>query len=114
MDIIIGPGVLRHDYYDVAPSTRYVTLTGEADLANAHQLERELNFLLAPAWVTSLILDLTALQFLDCAALAALLAVRKAALTRGQQVSITAAASTPARVLAITAVGRLFSYPPRP
>ncbi|TDC38794.1 anti-sigma factor antagonist [Micromonospora sp. 15K316] len=112
MDITIGSGVLRHDYYDLAPSTRYVTLSGEADLATADQLGQELERLLSPSWVSCLTLDLTALQFLDCAALSALLAVRSSARTRGQQVTITAAARTPARVLAVTGMGRLFGYPP--
>ncbi|MFI6263280.1 STAS domain-containing protein [Micromonospora sp. NPDC051006] len=77
MDDAIGRGVLRCDYRDVGASIRYVALSGEADLATADQLEDDLRRLLAPSWVLRLALDLTALRHLDCAALAALLAVRE-------------------------------------
>ncbi|KXK63944.1 hypothetical protein AWW66_00400 [Micromonospora rosaria] len=104
--------VLRTDYHDGTSGVRHVTLTGEADLATVGQLEDDLALLLAPRWVTRLAVDLTALRHLDCAALAALLAVRDHATARGQQVVITAAAGAPERVLALGDIGRLFDYPP--
>ncbi|MFC0505246.1 STAS domain-containing protein [Micromonospora costi] len=105
-------GLLRCDHHDVRPGLRYVTLTGEADLATADQLERDLGRLLAPAWVVHLALDLTLLRYLDCAALAVLVAVRQAASANSQKVTISAAGGTPQRVLALTGVGQLFGYPP--
>ncbi|WP_433319949.1 STAS domain-containing protein [Micromonospora chersina] len=114
MDEAIGRDVLRCDYYDVGLSARYVTLSGEADLANADQLERDLRRLMADSWVTRLDLDLTALRHLGCAALAALLAVREADSARGQEVVVIAAAVAPARVLALSAAGEPFDYPPAP
>ncbi|MER7892870.1 STAS domain-containing protein [Micromonospora sp. NPDC094482] len=112
MDDAIGRGVLRCDYRDVGASTRYVTLSGEADLATADQLEDDLRRLLAPSWVTCLALDLTALRHLDCAALAALLAVRETAVARGEQIVVTAAVGAAARVLVLGGVGELFDNPP--
>ncbi|MFC3499515.1 STAS domain-containing protein [Micromonospora krabiensis] len=114
MDDAIGRGALRCDYSDVKAGTRHVTLSGEADLASADQLRSDLTRLLVPARVTCLTLDLTALRHLDCAALAALLAVRETAAAHGQRVVITAAIGTPARVLMLSAVGELFDYPPQP
>ncbi|MGW2622026.1 STAS domain-containing protein [Micromonospora taraxaci] len=52
-------------------------------------------------------LDLPPLRYLDCAALAALLAVRETALARNQQFVITAAVGAPARLLALSATGGL-------
>lgn len=114
MDIARGRGVLRYDYHDARPSTRYVTLSGEADLATADQLKHDLRSLLASSRVTRLALDLTSLRHLDCAALSALLAVRETAAARGQQLTITAATGTPARVLALSAVGPIFGFPALP
>ncbi|MFI6261677.1 STAS domain-containing protein [Micromonospora sp. NPDC051006] len=114
MDTSNGRGALRYDCHDVLPSTRHVTLSGEADLATADQFEYDLRRLLDASWVTRLALDLTALRHLDCAALAALLAARDTAVARGQQLVITAAVGAPARVLLLSAVGELFGYPPPP
>ncbi|MDO3701418.1 STAS domain-containing protein [Micromonospora sp. C28SCA-DRY-2] len=111
MDTATCRGALRCDYHDVRPGTRYVILSGEADLATADQLEHDLRLLLTSAGVTRLVLDLTALRHLDCAALSALLAVRETALAHGQRVTITAAAGTPARVLTLSGVGGLFGCP---
>lgn len=77
--------LLRFDYHDMRPGTRYVTLTGEADLSTTEQLQQGLKRLLAPQWVTHLRLNLRTLRFLDCAALSTLLRTREAALTRGQR-----------------------------
>ncbi|MFI7604395.1 STAS domain-containing protein [Micromonospora sp. NPDC049366] len=114
MDDAIGRGALRCDCSDVKAGIRHVTLGGEADLASADQLRSDLTRLLAPSRVSCLALDLTALRHLDCAALAALLAVRETASARGQRVVITAAVGTPARLLTLSAVGELFDYPPHP
>ncbi|MGK5741272.1 STAS domain-containing protein [Micromonospora sp. URMC 103] len=107
-------GLLRCDVRDVSPGLRHVTVSGEADLATADQLERDLTASLSPAWVTHLALDLTRLRYLDCAALSVLMAVRQAALARDQQVTIAAATGSPERVLALTSAGQIFGYPPLP
>ncbi|WP_165521941.1 STAS domain-containing protein [Micromonospora zingiberis] len=103
--------LLRFDYHDVRPGTRYVSLTGEADLTTADQLQQDLGRLLAPQWVTHLRLNLTALRFLDCAALSALLQVREKAHEHGQQVTITAVRGGPARVIALSGGARLLHRP---
>ncbi|MEV6691051.1 STAS domain-containing protein [Micromonospora sp. NPDC051196] len=102
--------LLRFDHHDVRPGTRYVTLTGEADLSTIEQLQHDLRRLLAPRWVTHLKLNLKTLRFLDCAAFSVLLGVRETALTRGQRVTVTAARGGPARVIALSGSGHLFNY----
>lgn len=102
--------LLRFDYHDIRPGTRHVTLTGEADLSTIEQLQHDLKRLLAPQWVTHLMLNLKTLRFLDCAALSALLRIREAALARGQRVTVTAAQGGPARVITLSGSGHLFDY----
>ncbi len=99
--------LLRFEHYDVRPGTRYVTVTGEADLSTITHLQHDLGRLLAPRWVTHLTLNLKGLRFLDCAALAVLLRIRQTAMVRGQRMTITAAQGGPARVIALSGSGHL-------
>ncbi|GAA0406231.1 hypothetical protein GCM10009541_56740 [Micromonospora gifhornensis] len=99
--------LLRFDHYDVRPGSRFVTLTGEADLSTIKHLQHDLGRLLAPRWVTHLTLDLKTLRFLDCAALAVLLRIRQTAMARGQRMTVTAAQGGPARVIALSGSGHL-------
>ncbi|WP_158610894.1 STAS domain-containing protein [Micromonospora endolithica] len=105
--------MLHADHHDTKPA-RYVALRGEADGSTADHLQAELRRLLAPSWLTVLRVDLSALRFLNCAALSALLTVRAAATQCGQQLSITGADGCPARVLALTQADLVFGHPPLP
>ncbi|MFF0717608.1 STAS domain-containing protein [Micromonospora sp. NPDC003816] len=101
MNVVTDQELLQFHHYDASPSTRHVTLSGEADLATATRIQHHLGLLLAPEWITHLELDLTPLRYLDCAALSALLVVRETAVARGQRITVTATSGT-ARVIALS------------
>ncbi|MFI7024426.1 STAS domain-containing protein [Micromonospora sp. NPDC049900] len=112
MNLVTDQDLLRFKYYDARPSTRHVTLSGEADLATTTVIRHHLGQLLTPPWVTHLVLDLTPLRYLDCAALSALLVVRETAATRGQRITVTVTAtSSAARVIALSGADHVLRTP---
>ena len=110
MDVVTDQELLTFHHYDASPSTRHVTLSGEADLATATRIQHHLGRLLAPEWITHLELDLTPLRYLDCAALSALLVIRETAAARGQRITVTATSGA-ARVIALSGAEHVLRAP---
>ncbi|MFI7079339.1 STAS domain-containing protein [Micromonospora sp. NPDC049903] len=110
MNVVTDQDLLQFHHYDARPSTRHVTLSGEADLATATRIQHHLGQLLTPEWITHLVLDLTPLRYLDCAALSALLVIRETAAARGQRITVTATSGT-ARVIALSGAEHVLRAP---
>jgi anti-sigma B factor antagonist len=91
----------------VAPANRVLTFTGEIDIASAEPFRARL----AEAAQTTagwLIVDLSAVSFLDSVALAALVRARQQLADRGRLVLLIAPESFPALVLEAAGLTRHF------
>jgi anti-anti-sigma factor len=89
-----------------------VAITGNIDFVTADQLQMGLLGLLERVPASLLDLDLSVVDFCDCAGLAALMAVHDAAAQLGCGLVISAAAPGTAWLLASTGMGVRFNYPP--
>lgn len=96
----------------MSPDWTRVAVVGEVDLSTSPALRAGLLEVLADQVCNVLELDLSALTFLDCIGLSALLDVRGVAMESGCQVLISHPQPLVARVLAITDLLPLFSAPP--
>ena len=82
-------------------------LAGELDAVNAADGAAAITAAMAPG--QCLIVDMTALEFIDCCALGALLAVRKLARQEGGDVLLAGPAGSVLRLLALTGWDGVFS-----
>lgn len=85
---------------------RVVHLTGECDLASAPQLRETLRPL-APPDVTSLVLDLAELDFLDSTGLGVLLGSLRRLREQDGELKIAGARGQPRQLLAVTGLDRI-------
>ena len=85
-------------------------LSGSLDLTDAPVVRESLRP--AGRWPRTLVLDLAAVDFCDCAVLGALIAVRGEAGLSGGRVLIAAASPAVRVLLAATQTAALFGYPP--
>jgi anti-sigma B factor antagonist len=83
--------------------TMIVTVAGEVDLATTGQLEGELNAAVEAAG-TTVIVDLSAVTFLDSAGINTLLRSRRLAEEHGRQLRVTGAEGIVRQVLEMTGV----------
>jgi anti-anti-sigma factor len=87
-----------------------VSLSGDWDLANADSLGDGLRAVLRRGGLRSLALDMTAVEFCDCAVLRMLLGFRADARRNGCEVLISAASPQVAWLLGLMALQRVFGY----
>ncbi len=79
-----------------------LTVAGELDLATKDQLAAEVAGVLAQPDLARLLLDFGPLAFIDSSGIAALVAARRTALTRGVRLTVTNCGDFAQRVLTIT------------
>src|SRR5215218_1050718 len=79
-----------------------LTVAGELDLGTTDQLASELTEVLARPDLERLLLDFGPLGFIDSTGIAALVAARRTALTRGVRLTVTNCGDFTQRVLTIT------------
>jgi anti-anti-sigma factor len=80
-----------------------VVVSGELDMAAAFKLESEVDRILAAPGVSTLVLDLADVSFLDSAGLGTLLSIRALAAQRGIEFAIARTSEPVGRVLEATA-----------
>lgn len=85
------------------------TLGGEVDLAEADRLWAELSPLLTPG--STMLVDCSAVVFLDSAGLRSLLRLADQAEVRGAQFRLAAVSAAVRRVLEVAGVDRVFTGP---
>ncbi len=90
-------------------STRLVALYGELDLAGGPLLEQHLRRPGLPV-PERLVIDLSGLEFLDCAGLHALLRVRVRCQASGEELSLLRGPPAVDRMFELTGTRRLFSF----
>jgi anti-sigma B factor antagonist len=88
-----------------------VEVRGEVDYCSAPALNQRLSAVLAVR-APAVVLDLSRLTFLDCAALRVLLAVQRRAAAHGTTFALAAPRPTVARALKITGLDRQFAVFP--
>ena len=88
-----------------------VELGGDIDLANAQAIADALCEAIDRT-STSLLVDVSAVAFMDSSAMAMLLRVHGHALERGCTVTWTGVQPAPARVIAVTGLDRLLDFEP--
>ena len=88
-----------------------VQARGDVDLCSAPALERHLSAVLA-GQAPAIVLDLSAVTFLDCAGLRVLLAARRRAASQGSPFSLAAPQRAVTRLLQLTALDRHFTVFP--
>ena len=81
-------------------------LRGELDIVAAHSVAAELTALTARGGC--LIVDMSALRFIDCGVLGALVRVQRQARRSGVEVVLAAPQDIVARILALTGIGEVF------
>jgi anti-sigma B factor antagonist len=91
---------------------RVVALRGELDYLGSAEVEAAMTALMVTARGQSLIIDMSALDFIDCASLGALCRVQRLARQTGGDVMLAAPRGLPLRVLTlIGANGSLCAHP---
>jgi anti-anti-sigma factor len=86
-----------------------LALRGELDLASRHQLEREL-VRAEDVGFESIVVDLTALDFMDCAGMHALLGAHRRAHAAGRQMSIRRGPREVHRLFELAGVDQVFIF----
>lgn len=86
--------------------TRWITLTGEFDLATAASLHDQVD-VAADARPRTVVLDLSGLTFMDCAALRAVIRFAGQARFRGWQLRIVGPPPRVARIVTLTGAAKL-------
>jgi anti-anti-sigma factor len=102
MGLGIAPGV-AHTVVE-AGGVCVVVLQGEIDLATAGEIDDAVRSLLAPGRCSRIRVDLSAVTFLDCAGVRALLEARRQAARKGVEFGIVHAHDGPRKVLMLTGV----------
>jgi anti-sigma B factor antagonist len=87
-----------------------VALRGELDVSDAASAETAITAVMVPG--QSLIIDMSALDFMDCASLGALLRVRGLARSGGGDVVLAAPPRRPRRLLVLTGQDQVFRVQP--
>ncbi len=90
------------------PSTIEVVLAGELDMAAAFKLEPELERLLSDPRAGTLVLDLSAVEFVDSAGLGALLSIKDRATQLAIGLQIASESESVRRVLELTGTRSAF------
>jgi len=86
-----------------------LALRGELDLASRHQLEREL-VSAEDVGFDSMVVDLSALEFMDCAGMHALLGAHRRAHAAGRRLSLRRGPREVHRLFELAGVDQVFSF----
>lgn len=97
---------------DVVDGTVAVAVSGAVDLVTGDAAFELLREVAGRESVSVLVLDLTAVEFCDCAGLRVLMRVRLEAFRLGRRVVIAAASPEVRWLLHVTGLAELFGYPP--
>jgi anti-anti-sigma factor len=90
-----------------------LAVSGELDLSTVAVLETAFHELVPPPPIPELVLDLSAVRFVDSSGLGALLRLRAEQLAGGGSFTIAAIAPGPARVVDIAGLSETFGLPGR-
>jgi anti-anti-sigma factor len=91
-----------------ADGTCRVTLSGEIDAANAHQVSDLACAVIEDCDCGAVVIDLSAVTFIDSTGLGALVRIRNAGLARGLHTTATGADDRIMRVFVLTALDTVF------
>lgn len=89
-------------------ATHVLRLAGEIDIANSEALVATALLAIGSGHVTTLIVDLSGVDFLDSTALGALVRIRNGAQAQGCEVRVQGASRRVAKLFAITALDTVF------
>ena len=89
-----------------------MTLAGEVDAFNAPDLREEVHELLAQDSVKQLLIDLSAVTFMDSAALGAIVAALRRLRERGGELRLVAPRGNAARIFELTGLDAVLDFSP--
>ncbi len=95
-----------------ANQTAEITATGEVDLHSAEELGQSALGCLDDPHITALVIDLSAVTFLDSAGLSVLVRTRNRALELGKQLTLREPSERVASVLKIVSLDTVFNIDP--